>query len=178
MPQLPPFDVDTRCPPPGRYPMAWDEVHDSLVQAESFAASSTRHALWNELACHRAAVEAELGTVERLWLSGSFVSSKLDPSDVDLSYLVDQVTYGEVDGDGIARLARLFDKEWCVKRGMRIDAYLLKLPATVRFRDLGVTGAMATGDAEVFQMLGLYDEIWQRCRTSDRHRRGYVEVTL
>ncbi|MFE3825984.1 hypothetical protein [Streptomyces sp. NPDC059092] len=61
---------------------------------------------------------------------------------------------------------------------MRIDAYLLSLPSTVDFQDLGTVGAMAAGDSEVFQMLGLYDEIWQRCRAGQGQRRGYVEVAL
>ncbi len=115
----------------------------------------------------------------RIWLAGSFVSGKLDPSDIDLAYLIDADAYrGVTEPDEIADLANLSDREWCVKHGMRIDAYLLSLPATVDFRDLGTVGAMAAGDSEVFQMLGLYDEIWQRCRAGHRQRRGYVEVAL
>ncbi|MFF2851603.1 DUF6932 family protein [Streptomyces sp. NPDC058001] len=179
MPPLPPFDPDTLCPPPGRYPMTWDEVENSLVRAETFQASITRSGLWTELQSHRAQVECLFGSVRRLWLAGSFVSGKLDPSDVDLAYLVDAHVFQAVtEVDDIADLANLSDREWCVKHGMRIDAYLLSLPATVDFRDLGLVGAMAPGDSEIFQMLGLYDEIWQRCRMGDGRRRGYAEVLL
>ncbi|MEV6735469.1 hypothetical protein AB0N14_00445 [Streptomyces sp. NPDC051104] len=98
---------------------------------------------------------------------------------MDLAYLIDADVYGAVtEADDIADLANLSDREWCVKHGMRVDAYILSLPATVDFQDLGLVGAMAAGDSEVFQMLGLYDEIWQRCRAGANQRRGYVEVSL
>ncbi|MGW5071233.1 DUF6932 family protein [Streptomyces cyaneofuscatus] len=179
MPPLPPFDPGTLCPPPGRYPMTWDEVESHLVRAQDFLQSGTRSDLWDELQFHRAQVECLFGEVRRIWLAGSFVSGKLDPSDVDLTYLVAADTFGAVTEAGdLADLANLMDREWCVKHEMRVDAYLLPLPATVAFEDLGVTGAMAPGDTQVFQSLGLYDEIWQRCRGSRQQRRGYVEVTL
>ncbi|MFD3517396.1 DUF6932 family protein [Streptomyces sp. NPDC058657] len=179
MPPLPPFAADTLCPPPGRYPMTWEEVERSLVRETSFQASSTRSGLWDELQAHKALVECLFGSAARIWLAGSFVSGKLDPNDIDLAYLIDADAYGSVaEPDDIADLANLSDREWCVKHSMRIDAYLLSLPATLDFRDLGTVGAMAAGDSEAFQMLGLYDEIWQRCRDGHGQRRGYVEVAL
>ncbi|MFF1420701.1 DUF6932 family protein [Streptomyces sp. NPDC058280] len=91
--------------------------------------------LWNELHTHVALVTTVVGAVNRIRLAGSFVSGKLDPSDVDLAYLIAPEAFDSI--------------------------------------------AMAPGDDEVFQQLGLYDEIWQRCRTgSSAGRRGYVEVTL
>ncbi|MFG2971595.1 DUF6932 family protein [Streptomyces sp. NPDC048331] len=177
MPPLPPLDSSTQCPAPGRYPATWEEVEASLVRAEAFGASSTRPGLWEELGSHRALIECLFGSVRRIWLAGSFVSGKLNPSDVDVAYLLDASVYGTVaDPDDLADLANLSDREWCVKHGMRIDAYVLSLPATLRFKDLGVVGAMAAGDSEVFQILGLYDEIWQRTRHTGR--RGYLEVAL
>jgi uncharacterized protein DUF6932 len=178
MPRLPPFDPDTLCPPPGRYPMTWTDAEAALVLDQRFQASTTRSPLWKELSMHRALVEATMGaSAERIWLAGSFVSTKLDPGDVDLAYLHDARSWGALEREEIAYLDELQDSEWCLKHGMRIDAYVLRLPATVEFEDLGVVGAMAPGDAEVFQELGLYDEIWQRCRGGNGGRRGYVEVS-
>ncbi|MFJ3185906.1 MULTISPECIES: DUF6932 family protein [Streptomyces] len=178
MPPLPPFDPGTLCPPPGRYPLTWDEVESRLVRAPEFVQSGTRSDLWDELQFHHAQSVCLFGWVRRIWLAGSFVSGKLDPSDVDLAYLIDADAFGAItEADDLANLANLGDREWCVKHEMRIDAYFLPLPATVAFEDLGITGAMEAGDAEVFQSLGLYDEIWQRTRGSRGERRGYVEVT-
>ncbi|MFE1344532.1 DUF6932 family protein [Streptomyces sp. NPDC058757] len=179
MSPLPPFEQDTGCPPPGRHAMTWDEVEASLVLADRFGSSAVRGALWEELQAHRAMVELLAGRpASRVWLAGSFVSSKLDPSDIDVTYLLEAEAYGAIsEQDDLADLANLEDREWCFRNQMRIDAYVLSLPATQDFRSLGVTGAMATGDAEVFQRLGLYDEIWQRCRVGNGRRRGYVEVS-
>nr|WP_125263136.1 hypothetical protein [Streptomyces alboflavus] len=158
--------------------MTWDEVESVLVRAGTFQESRTRSELWDELQAHKAMVGCVVGSVGRIWLAGSFVSSKLDPEDVDLAYLLDAVDYEAVTAPSdVTDLANLGDREWCVRNGMRIDAYILKSPATKDFTDLGVTGAMAAGDGEAFQMLGLYDEIWQRCRTGNNQRRGYVEVS-
>ncbi|BAU85096.1 hypothetical protein SLA_4208 [Streptomyces laurentii] len=157
---LPSFEQDTGCPPPGRYAMTWGEVEASLALADEFEGSAVRRALWGELSYHRTLVECLVGSVSRVWLAGSFVSSKLDPSDVDVTYLLEAAVYKALtEQDVLADLANLGDRDWCFRNEMRIDAYILSLPATQDFRSLGLTGAMDTGDAEVFQKLGLYDEI-------------------
>lgn len=181
MPALPAFSSVTSCPPPGRYPMTWDDVEAELVRAEAFSSSSTRPELWDELQVHLASVSSVLGGVERLWMAGSFVSSKINPGDVDLAYLIRPDLFDAIadDPESIDHLDNLGTREWCVKQGLRVDAYMLRLPRTADFKALGVTGAMAPGDDEVFQKLGLYDEIWQRCEADGSNaRRGYVEVSL
>ncbi|WP_129840629.1 hypothetical protein [Streptomyces sp. RFCAC02] len=159
--------------------MTWDEAEGAFVRADIYRGSATRPGLWHELCTHRALIECVFGSVSRIWLAGSFVSGKHDPGDIDLTYLIAPEAYGAVtEPDDLADLANLGDREWCVKHGMRIDAYILRLPATKEFQDLGVLGAMAPQDSEVFEALGLYDEIWQRHRDSPSRRRGYVEVAL
>jgi hypothetical protein len=180
MPPLPAFHPDTACPPPGRFPMTWEEVETSLVRADCWKHSSTRTELWIELRLHLTLVDMVVGGVDRVWLAGSFVSGKLDPSDVDLAYLIAPEAFDsiETDQESIDHLDNLGTSEWCVRQKMRIDAYMLRLPSTSDFRDLGIAGAMAPGDDEVFRELGLYDEIWQRCRAAGgTARRGYLEVT-
>ncbi|MFE3830909.1 DUF6932 family protein [Streptomyces sp. NPDC059092] len=112
MPPLPPFASETQCPSPGRYPMRWEDVEHSLVRAATWERSSTRQGLWDELKLHRAGVECLFGSVARIWLAGSFISGKLDPSDIDLAYLIDADAYGAVtEPDDIADLANLSDRE-------------------------------------------------------------------
>nr|WP_202200182.1 hypothetical protein [Streptomyces spororaveus] len=155
------------------------DIEASLVLAGAFKDSTTRRDLWGEFGTHRAMVECLVGSISRIWLAGSFVSGEPDPADVDVTYLLDAAVHGAVsDENDVAYLGNLADREWCIRQGLRVDAYILSLPATQDFRDLGLTGAMATEDAEVFQQLGLYDEIWQRCRVGNGRRRGYVEVSL
>jgi hypothetical protein len=165
--------------------MTWDEVESELVKAERFAASSTRRGLLQELQTHCSLVELAVGAIGRLWVAGSFVSRKLDPEDVDVTYLISPDAYAQADEDPDTAddLDNLGTKDWCVRHGMRMDAYVLRLPETADFHALGVRGAMAPSDHKVFEELGVYDEIWQRCRSGQNGipsgaRRGYVEVLL
>lgn len=185
MPALPAFDPVTGYLPPGRFPMTWDEVEDRLVSADRFGQSTSRQDLYSQLEVHRSLVELATGAIGRLWLAGSFVSAKADPGDIDVTYLIPPDAYDRVDADPDTadQLDNLGTRDWCVLNDMWIDAYVLRLPETMTFRDLGVTGAMAKGDHEVFRRLGIYDEIWQRCREGTNNvpagtRRGYVEVLL
>ncbi|MEU5098407.1 hypothetical protein [Streptomyces sp. NPDC020996] len=185
MPPLPAFNPSTECPPPGRFPLTWDEIESELVKADDFAESSTRSGLLEELRVHFALVEMATGAVGRLWLAGSFVSGKLDPEDIDVTYLIPSDAYvrAMADPDTVDNLDNLGTKDWCVRQGLRVDAYVLRLAATEDFRALGVTGAMAPDDHKVFESLGVYDEVWQRCRSGPNGiprgtRRGYVEVVL
>ncbi|MFI7347120.1 DUF6932 family protein [Streptomyces sp. NPDC049936] len=185
MPSLPAFDPVTECPPPGRFPLTWDEVESDLVKTECFTHSSTRGQLLGELRTHHALVELATGAVGRLWLAGSFVSGKVDPQDIDVTYLIPPGAYARAmaDADVVDDLDNLGTKDWCTRHNMRVDAYVLCLPETEDFRSLGVAGAMASGDHKVFENLGVYDEVWQRCRSGQNGipegaRRGYVEVLL
>ncbi|WP_406493770.1 hypothetical protein OG936_09060 [Streptomyces sp. NBC_00846] len=173
----PAFDPVTECPPPGRFPLTWDEVESELVKANGFAESSTRGGLLEELRVHFALVELATGTVGRLWLARSFVSGKVDPEDVDVTYLIPPDAYARAmaDPDTVDQIDNLGTKDWCVRQGLRVDAYVLRLPETEDFRALGVTGAMAVDDHKVFEHLGVYDEIWQRCRSG---RNGILRGAL
>ncbi|MFJ4930596.1 DUF6932 family protein [Streptomyces sp. NPDC088736] len=68
--------------PPGRYAASLDELYTALVESTG---SDVRHEIWEEWTRHRAAVEAFTGEISRMWVGGSFVSSKPDPSDVEVT---------------------------------------------------------------------------------------------
>ncbi|WP_067964182.1 DUF6932 family protein [Nocardiopsis trehalosi] len=180
---LPEFDPVTGLLPPGRYTADLDTLHDRLVSAPGFTASATRAPIWAEWELHRAAVEAEAGEITRLWLGGSFVSGKLDPADVDVTYLLRAAAFDRLQRDELRSLDDLTDRTWCVERGMRVDAYLLRLPEDLSFGDLAPRRLTDATDRS-FRDLGLYDEIWQRCRPAAQasaprpSRRGYVEVLV
>ncbi|WP_150208447.1 DUF6932 family protein [Streptomyces venezuelae] len=119
---LPDLDPKTGLLPPGRYPASLSHLERAYVSAPGFADSSTRRHLWEEWQCHRAIVEAETGDIARTWLGGSFVSAKLDPGDIDVTYLLHSHVYDALDRDSLVSLDDLTDRSWCVERGMRIDA--------------------------------------------------------
>lgn len=63
-----------------------------------------------------------------MWVGGSFVSDKSDPGDVDVTYLVGAQAFDRLDQETLSYLDDLTLRGYCVRHGMRVDAYLLRLP--------------------------------------------------
>jgi hypothetical protein len=181
---LPPLEQETGWLPPGRYHSDLDELHARFVAAEVYAVASRREELWSQWELHRSLMEAFAGGIERLWLAGSFVTSKLEPSDVDMVYLLPAKEYDQLQAEDLGHLDELTDPQWCRKQGMCIDAFLLRVPGETEFWRL-TPESLVDADRSSFLQLGIYDEIWQRTRNGTRgstrraaDRRGYVEVQL
>jgi hypothetical protein len=123
------------------------------------------------------------GEITRMWVGGSFVTSKADPSDVDVTYLLRAQAYDRLDPQTLADLDELTERSWCVEQGMRIDSYLVRLPEVLPFSQM-LPRLLTPSNSESFRGVGLYDEVWQ-CVKPDtatevlgQLRRGYVEVLL
>ncbi|NDZ83654.1 hypothetical protein G3I19_35120 [Streptomyces sp. SID10853] len=181
---LPELNQATGLLPPGRYTANLDQLHTRFVAAPDFADSRTRKQLWAEWEQHRLIVEAVTGGISRLWLGGSFVSGKLDPGDIDVTYLLRAQTYDRLDRESLVALDELTDRVWCVEHDMRLDAYLIRLPEDVPFWQL-MPSLFTPLTNDSFRDIGLYDEVWQCARNpspsddeTGRLRRGYVEVLL
>ncbi|MGV9250633.1 DUF6932 family protein [Streptomyces sp. NPDC003697] len=166
--------------PPGRYAASPDELYRALVESTG---SDVRRQIWEEWTEHRAIVEALAGGISRMWVGGSFVSDKPDPSDVDVTYLLSAGAYDRLDRETLAFLDDLTLRGWCVEQGMRVDALLLRLPERLPVSQMS-PGLLAKDSSASFRDLGLYDEVWQCIRPASAHsvpselRRGYVEVLL
>jgi hypothetical protein len=118
-----------------------------------------------------------------MWVGGSFVSRKPDPSDVDVTYLVRAEVFDRLDAEALSYLDDVTLRGWCVEHNMRVDALLLRLPKRVPVSQM-VPSLLHPGEGDSYRDLGLYDEVWQ-CTKADsvgelpgEMRRGYVEVRL
>lgn len=126
-------------------------------------------------------IEALAGEITRMWVGGSFVSSKADPSDVDVTYLLRPQAYDRLDRETLADLSDLTLRAWCVEQGLRVDAHLLRLPEEMPVSQM-IPSLFTPDTSESFRDIGLYDELWQRTRDNPSNgvtaglRRGYVEV--
>lgn len=180
MSSLPTFDPQTGLLPPGRYAVTLEELHEELVAHGSVV----RRELWDEWVQHRAIVEAIAGEITRLWVGGSFVSGKTDPSDIDVTYLLRAEAYDRLDSEALADLDDLTLRAWCVEHHMRVDAHLIRLPEETPVSQM-LPSLFSQRTSQSFRDLGLYDEVWQCTRPSSytagglsEVRRGYVEVLL
>ncbi|MFD8955727.1 DUF6932 family protein [Streptomyces caelestis] len=182
MSTAPEFVAATDCLPPGRYAMEPADVEYSFVTRENFADSSTRAELWAEWNQHLTLLQTVTGNkISRAWISGSFVTAKTDPKDVDSTYFIESTDYDALDLEERGILESLIDMKWCHKRKMRIDPYLIPSVSGMQFWQLEREDLFSPTARECFQSIGLYDEMWGRLKAEENGltvRRGYVEVLL
>jgi hypothetical protein len=91
--------------PPGAHPASESEVEASLVVA--FLGSSTRERIFDGWIRHRQAIAAFLHP-DIQWVDGSFVSTKLDPGDIDVMTLLNGPHVDSLDQASSAALSGLF----------------------------------------------------------------------
>lgn len=183
-------------PAPGRTQATFGEAKDLLVGDGAFASSSTRSDLWDglerylvrffDLEERHQDVLAGRDLVRCLWLGGSYVSSRVDPNNIDVTVCIDDAARLMLRGrPGSKWLAKAFSREERRKEFGVSPLELRYRPVVSVFRSR-VTDAE---DQRYLQDRGSWDEWWQRCRDPQANtgeptlgtveaRRGYLEVTL
>lgn len=181
---------------PGRYQLDPEQAEQQLVRDRRFAGSQTRPSLWEGLETYLSRFfdledehRAEIGDgslVHAIWLGGSYVSTKLNPQNVDLTVFMDEMTVDAMRGlDGTDWLVSAFDrKERLAELGVS--------PLRVGYRPIASvfrSEQLDPAEQAYLRERGAWDDWWQRCRPngvdnsrptldSAAPRRGYVEVTL
>lgn len=181
---------------PGRYRVSPDDAEALLVKDEIFKESETRARLWTglesylsrffELEERHRDVVGGIPLVHAIWLGGSYVSTKLNPQNIDLTVLIDDRAVSAMKGrPGTRWLVSAFRRE------ARLDEFGVS-PLPVRYRPIVSVFRAERLDAEDQAYLrerGAWDDWWQRCRPlgvdkceptieSAAPQRGYLEVTL
>ena len=181
------LDVATGVPPVGRRRATITEIEAAFVSAPEFSASTTRRTIWADFETGLQLLSSAV-LVHAAWLGGSFISSKLDPSDLDVVFLVNQSDLNRrsdpekqiVDAflrwedQGPGRPARA--------HGLLIDSFILN------WRPLANPNPDAPGHAPYVKWRGYWDDFWCRNRSGSKSdpptredalpRRGYVEVII
>ncbi|MFF0409918.1 DUF6932 family protein [Kitasatospora sp. NPDC004745] len=181
---------------PGRYRVDPETAERLLVSDARFEGSRTRRQLWDGLESylsrffeledrHRDAV-GSLSLVHALWLGGSYVSTKLDPQNIDLTVLIDERAVASMHGlAGTRWLTSAFSRK------ARLAEFGVS-PLRVGYRPIASVfraEQLEPSEQEYLRERGAWDDWWQRCRIdgvdkteptveSAAPRRGYLEVTL
>ncbi|MFI8910585.1 DUF6932 family protein [Streptomyces sp. NPDC053513] len=182
--------------PPGRYRLDPEGAERLLVEDERFSGSDTRRQLWDGLETylsrffdledrHRDTI-GDQGLVHAIWLGGSYVSTKLNPQNIDLTVLIDEGVVASMKGlSGSRWLSSAFNRK------ARLAEFGVS-PLRVGYRPVvSVFRAelLEPDDQAYLRDRGAWDDWWQRCRPNgvDKTeptletvvpRRGYLEVTL
>ncbi|WP_420077019.1 DUF6932 family protein [Streptomyces sp. JL3001] len=179
--------------PPGRFHVAYEEARALLVDHERFQGSDTRRQIWDGFESYLArffVLEEHFGAllegeplIHRLWLGGSYVSSKLNPSNIDVAVLVN--TPGEKRIKGKPRagwMTKAFDRNDVLPE-FRVSSLRISYRPV---RSVFKSRTLAAEDQDYLRERGAWDDWWQRCRPpgakgaptleSAEPRRGYLEV--
>ncbi|GAB4084082.1 hypothetical protein GCM10028784_07120 [Myceligenerans cantabricum] len=191
------FDSETGFPPPGRTRLGFEEARAELVEAPRFTGSETRAQLWlgleryvarfADLEALHASYLGDRPLLLYLWLAGSFVSTKRDPDNIDLTVFLDAHVRNALKGKERAGwISKAFHRK-SVKQEFGVSPLkVLHRPLPNIFQP----HLLADDDREYLQARGAYDDWWQRCRptgdgatlsptvASAATRRGYLEVEL
>jgi hypothetical protein len=194
--KVPPFGPGGYLPC-GRYQLDMDEAWGLLVGDPGFSRSATRQVLWDGLTSYVLTFEgiqqryAELldahPIIHHLWVGGSFVSTKLDPEDIDLTVFTDAVALEMIKGrSGSGWIKEAFQRDK-VRAEYGLEPHQIKYIAVPHvFRPQEMTSL----ELDYFRDRGRYDDWWQRCHSGDAETkaeptmdtavpaRGYLEVTL
>jgi hypothetical protein len=194
-PLIPDLAASTGHLPLGRYHATLSEVHSRFVVHSDFEGSPTREAIWQGFIAYMAAWGCLEDTMapylggERLilttWLAGSFVSSKFDPDNLDLTLLIDGERAASCQGKpGINQLKKLTYRD-----GM-LEVFKVS-PCLIRyhyFRSPFLQHIVGRPEVQEYVVLrGAFDDFWQRARpeglpkgeptpATAAARRGYLEV--
>ncbi|MFF0198007.1 DUF6932 family protein [Streptomyces anulatus] len=178
---------------PGRYHVDYDEARALLIDNENFRDSSTRRDIWAGFESYLGrffALEEHFGDfldgeplIHRLWLGGSFVSSKVNPSNIDVAVLINCPGERRIKGrPKSAWMTKAFDRDLVLPE-FRVSSVRIPYKPV---RSVFKSKTLPADEQDYLRERGAWDDWWQRCRPpgakgaptleSAGPQRGYLEV--
>jgi len=178
---VPSLDLQTGLLPLGRHVCTADEVEIAFVKDTSFSGSATRAAIWNDWNDALATLQSAV-TVHAAWIGGSFTTSKLDPEDIDVTFIINGTDMRQRSAPE-QRIITVFDGRHQVEAvlGLKVDSYVIPWECLPQ----PAPGLSYVQDYYLW-VRGYWDDWWQRARQTPKGspplpddalpRRGYLEV--
>ncbi|MEI2730011.1 MAG: hypothetical protein V9E85_12985 [Candidatus Nanopelagicales bacterium] len=179
---IPPLDASGKLPR-GRFVCDLDEFTARFRDDVSFAQSATRAEVFREFQTVHALLARRKLPIPAAFISGSFVTDKIDPSDLDVAFIVDcsqnpnSLTLTAIQA--LCRKAKERKLRGPASEILRVDALLILWDAQPIDTLMDVTYCAPRGK---------WDDFWQRDVPKDLRepperwhampQRGYLEVTL
>ncbi|MEV0158369.1 hypothetical protein AB0H57_32475 [Micromonospora sp. NPDC050686] len=171
------------------------EVQQAFVDAPVFADSTSRRSCWEGLQTYLelwSRLEKKIDSacegrnlLKCLWLAGSFISDKINPSNVDLTLIVeaDILARAAWMGLGVSKPLKSLSVREKALKDFRVSPIIIKY---TYFRS-PFPGGFEPEQAEYQQLRGGFDDWWCRLRQAGEDkqaptvetgewRRGYLEV--
>jgi hypothetical protein len=170
--------------PLGRHVCSESEVEAAFVSAAEFTASPTRAEIWRHWQQGVRLLETAV-TIHAAWIGGSFTTSKIDPNDLDVTFVINGSDMRSRSPNEL-KIITLFATHDQVKTvlGLKLDSFVVPWECVSQPQSPGLNGF---GDG-YYWARGHWDDWWQRRRMSPAAippgpadappQRGYLEVPL
>lgn len=176
--------------PPGRHCCTESEVEQAFVTAAAYSGSSSRQVLWDDWVKARILLTSAI-KVHAAWISGSFTSTKVNPGDIDVTYIVsarDRAKRPIADIKVVEsfqrRVPHPITGDPVPAHGLKVDSYIIDWDAF----NLTPSGDMLRGHELWALNRGYWDDWWSRVRVTPKPlpakrvdalpTRGYLEVNF
>ena len=166
----------------GRHRCDLDELEQQFVNDSIFNASTVRREIFGDLAqVIELFKKFDNNLIEVVWVGGSFTSDKLDPSDIDCLFVLDQDSFNALSRTQQTKLLKLKKKDYLLKKfNLKVEPFIL---VREEFENPWLKDWVAPQAVTYLAARGAWDDWWQRTRISGgrssiKPMRGYLEVTL
>ena len=162
--------------PRGRFCASLDDVEKRFVTDALYKESTTREQVWQDFNDLVGLIHDKKVRVPAVFLGGSFVTNKTDPSDVDAALIVDT---SKITNPATFAAVKKIVQDPKKNPGLQVDALLIQWHPD---------GSEAGGNPSYLPSRGRWDDFWQRkVAKADRNPpqrwhampvRGYLEVII
>lgn len=174
--------------PPGRHLCTESEIRARFVDDDEFATSPTRGSIWRDWQTGTQLLTGSV-LVHTAWISGSFVSEKHDPSDIDVMFFVNRVDRAQrsvadktVVESFVTRVQGSTPGTAVPAHGLSVDSFIVNWRPYNAMSD----GSLSPPYEKYATERGYWDDFWSRVRVTPKALpsanadalpiRGYLEV--
>lgn len=155
--------------PHGRYLTTFDEINASFVPV----GNSARETIWTEFINATEFYRETIGEIFSVWIGGSFITSKDNPSDIDVTYLIKSDVFNKAIHDIYGNKAISIMRRVDTFRFDLVDSYIIELHQT----------HTQCSPQDYMQWRGYWDQFWSKTRIGDPSQPsfpkcGYLEVMI
>jgi hypothetical protein len=160
--------------PLGRWHCEMHEVESTFVNG----ASQSRQQIWKDWVDLTTAVRATVGEVAACWLSGSFLTDKSEPADIDCVYIIrHELVEAALADVRTAWFLQQVATSGLRSRGVSVDSYVLPWAPQPGVQPI------TPQQRAYLAARGYWDDLWGRMKDPEPRmqtlpRRGYLEVNL
>ena len=174
--------------PLGRHSCDLSEFEAVFVTASRFRGSSSRVELFADFLSAVQFLREEFSDelVECVWIGGGFTTAKIDPTDIDVTFILNWSAYDSLSNSKRGKLSKLLRAGGFKRLALSVDGFMM---VRERVAQPWAGAGLGSDGADYFPLRGAWDDWWSRDRahtTSDSPPviedadpvRGYVEVMI